>query len=58
MFINAEPYNFPYDGDLTAKNTALIIIDMQNVYGEGGEWFCPASKAAADNIVKLLTKKN
>lgn len=29
MFIKAEPYNFPYNGDLTPDNTALIIIDMQ-----------------------------
>lgn len=29
MYINAEPYNFPFDEDLTPENTALIIIDMQ-----------------------------
>lgn len=25
----SEPYSFPFDGQLTAQNTALIIIDMQ-----------------------------
>ncbi len=27
--INANPYSFPYNSNLTAKNTALLIIDMQ-----------------------------
>ena len=35
--IDANPYPWPYDGDLTAANTALIIIDMQTDFcGVGG----------------------
>ena len=29
MFIDADPYPWPYNGELHASNTALIIIDMQ-----------------------------
>jgi hypothetical protein len=29
-FVNASPYKFPFDGNLTKDNTALVIIDMQN----------------------------
>ena len=36
-FAAAEPYRWPYDGDLRAANTALIIIDMQiDFCGIGG----------------------
>src|ERR1700744_1531008 len=36
-FIDAKPYPWPYDGDLRAENTALIIIDMQTDFcGKGG----------------------
>lgn len=28
--VPADPYNFPYDGDLRAQNTAVIVVDMQN----------------------------
>ena len=35
--IAADPYPWPFDGDLTPKNTALIIIDMQTDFcGKGG----------------------
>jgi biuret amidohydrolase len=35
--IPAEPYPWPFDGDLTPQNTALIIIDMQTDFcGKGG----------------------
>jgi nicotinamidase-related amidase len=35
--IAAEPYAWPYDGNLTPANTALIIIDMQTDFcGIGG----------------------
>lgn len=35
--IDAQPYLWPYNGDLRAANTALIIIDMQTDFcGEGG----------------------
>lgn len=36
-YIAADPYPYPYDGDLRPDNTALIIIDMQTDFcGEGG----------------------
>ncbi len=36
-FIDASPYQWPYNGDLRADNTALIIIDMQTDFcGVGG----------------------
>ena len=35
--IDADPYPWPYDGDLRPDNTALIIIDMQTDFcGVGG----------------------
>ena len=37
LHIHADPYPWPYDGDLRAANTALIIIDMQTDFcGIGG----------------------
>lgn len=37
IFVDAEPYPYPYNGDLRPENTALIIIDMQTDFcGEGG----------------------
>lgn len=36
-FVAAEPYPYPYNGDLRPENTALIIIDMQTDFcGKGG----------------------
>lgn len=36
-YVNADPYPYPYNGDLRPENTALIIIDMQTDFcGEGG----------------------
>jgi nicotinamidase-related amidase len=36
-FISADPYPWPYNGDLRKDNTALIIIDMQTDFcGIGG----------------------
>ena len=36
-FVKAEPYAYPYNGDLRTDNTALIIIDMQTDFcGVGG----------------------
>ena len=35
--VDADPYPWPYDGDLRPDNTALIVIDMQTDFcGEGG----------------------
>jgi len=37
MHIEANPYPWPYDGDLRPENTALVIIDMQiDFCGVGG----------------------
>jgi biuret amidohydrolase len=37
MFIEATPYPWPFDGDLTPNNTALVVIDMQiDFCGIGG----------------------
>ena len=36
-FIESAPYRWPFDGDLRADNTALIVIDMQTDFcGIGG----------------------
>ena len=36
-YIAADPYLYPFDGDLRPENTALIIIDMQTDFcGVGG----------------------
>jgi nicotinamidase-related amidase len=36
-FVSADPYPWPYDGDLRAANTALVVIDMQTDFcGRGG----------------------
>ena len=36
-FIEANPYPWPYDGDLNPANTALVVIDMQTDFcGVGG----------------------
>ena len=35
--ISADPYNWPFNGDLRPENTALIVIDMQTDFcGQGG----------------------
>ncbi|WP_204137519.1 cysteine hydrolase family protein [Halomicronema sp. CCY15110] len=35
--VNADPYPYPYNGDLRPENTALIVIDMQTDFcGQGG----------------------
>ena len=37
--IPAEPFAWPYDGDLRTENTALFVIDMQlDFCGFGGYW--------------------
>ena len=36
-FVNADPYPWPYNGDLRPANSALIVIDMQTDFcGVGG----------------------
>jgi nicotinamidase-related amidase len=37
MFVQSDPYPWPFDGDLRPGNTALIVIDMQTDFcGPGG----------------------
>ena len=36
-FVNADPYAWPYNGDLRPQNTVFLIIDMQSDFcGLGG----------------------
>ena len=36
-FVQADPYPYPYNGDLRPENTALMVIDMQTDFcGTGG----------------------
>src|SRR5262252_5138588 len=36
-FVNANPYPWPFDGDLRPENTAVLVIDMQTDFcGKGG----------------------
>ncbi|MEM6592018.1 MAG: cysteine hydrolase [Cyanobacteria bacterium P01_H01_bin.119] len=36
-YIEADPYPYPYNGDLRPENTCLIVIDMQTDFcGKGG----------------------
>ncbi len=40
-FVAANPYPWPYNGDLRPKNTALVVIDMQTDFcGKGGYVDC------------------
>lgn len=61
-FVNAQPYNWPYDGHLRPDNTALVIIDMQTDFcGEGGYvdkmgYDISATRAPIEPIKRLLTE--
>jgi isochorismate hydrolase len=37
MQVEANPYNWPYDGGIDPRRTALLVIDMQSDFcGKGG----------------------
>ncbi len=60
-YVDAEPYPYPYNGDLRPDNTALIIIDMQTDFcGPGGYvdkmgYDLSLTRAPIAPIQKLLT---
>ena len=59
-FVPANPYPWPYDGDLRPENTALLVIDMQTDFcGKGGYidllgYDVSASRACIEPISRLL----
>jgi nicotinamidase-related amidase len=61
MFIPADPYPYPYNGDLRPENTVLIIIDMQTDFcGIGGYvdkmgYDLSLTRAPIAAIAKVLT---
>jgi len=60
-YIAAEPYPWPWNGDLRPENTALIVIDMQTDFcGKGGYidllgYDISITRAVVPAIARLLT---
>ncbi len=44
-YVDAQSYPFPYNGDLSSENTAILVIDMQADFLDPGGW---AEMAGAD----------
>jgi nicotinamidase-related amidase len=61
-FVAADPYPWPYDGDLRPQNTAIIVIDMQTDFcGKGGYidllgYDINVTRAVIQPIANLLEK--
>jgi nicotinamidase-related amidase len=61
-FVAADPYPWPYDGDLRPENTALIVIDMQTDFcGKGGYidllgYDISVTRACVEPIKKVLLR--
>jgi nicotinamidase-related amidase len=61
-FVPADPYPWPFDGALDAKNTALVVIDMQTDFcGKGGYidllgYDISVTRACVEPIQRLLER--
>lgn len=61
IYIDSNPYSWPYDGDLRSDNSALIVIDMQTDFcGAGGYvdvmgYDLSLTRAPIEPIAALLT---
>lgn len=61
-FVPADPYKWPWNGDLRPANTALIVIDMQTDFcGKGGYidllgYDISVTRACVPNIRAVLEK--
>ena len=61
-FVPAEPYRWPWNGDLRRENTALVVIDMQTDFcGKGGYidllgYDIGLTRACIEPIARLLAR--
>ncbi len=62
LYINADPYPWPYNGKLRPDNTAIIVIDMQTDFcGKGGYvdtmgYDLALTRAPIEPIARLLAR--